>query len=47
MAVAIVADAMTMVLRFSCAERSSEKGESEEREQSALHLKILQSERTI
>ena len=47
MAMTIVANAMTMVLRFSGAEGSSEKGESEEREQSALHLKILQSERTI
>jgi hypothetical protein len=47
MAMTIVADAMTMMLCFSGAEGTSKKGESEEREQRALHLKILQSERTI
>jgi hypothetical protein len=37
--VAIVANTVTMMLRFSGAERTSKKGESEEREQCTLHLK--------
>jgi len=38
--VAIVANPVPMMLRFSGAERTSEEGESEDREQCALHLKI-------
>ncbi|WP_044176286.1 hypothetical protein [Granulicella mallensis] len=38
-AVVKMANTVTMMLRFGCAEGASEKDESEEREQCTLHLK--------